>query len=143
MKVLSLDGLTRLFGDLVGVRDLSFSIDSGHVVGFLGPNGAGETTTLRMILDILRLSRGTIEVQKRRQSDHPAIFACDGKVLWDFDTAGQTYRTINGVGEQSGGPIDVSSGTIADGMLFLISGYHDVAGGGADNVLLAFSVDSR
>ncbi len=62
MKVLSLDGVTRRFGDLVAVRDLSFSIDSGHVVGFLGPNGAGKTTTLRMILDILRPSWGTIEV---------------------------------------------------------------------------------
>jgi polyvinyl alcohol dehydrogenase (cytochrome) len=72
-----------------------------------------------------------------------AYASADGKVLWDFDTAGQTYRTINGVGEQTGGPIDVSSGTIADGMLFLISGYLGVAGGGADNVLLAFSVDGR
>jgi ABC-type uncharacterized transport system ATPase subunit len=35
MKVLSLEGVTRRFGDLVAVRDLSFSIDSGHVVGFL------------------------------------------------------------------------------------------------------------
>ncbi len=62
MKVLSLDGVTRRFGDLLAVRDLSFSIDSGHVVGFLGPNGAGKTTTLRMILDILRPTSGTIEV---------------------------------------------------------------------------------
>jgi ABC-2 type transport system ATP-binding protein len=62
MKVLSLDGVTRCFGNLVAVRGLSFSIDSGHVVGFLGANGAGKTTTLRMILDILRPSRGTIEV---------------------------------------------------------------------------------
>jgi len=62
MKVLSLDGVTRRFADFVAVRDLSFSIDSGHVVGFLGPNGAGKTTTLRMILDILRPSWGTIEV---------------------------------------------------------------------------------
>jgi ABC-type glutathione transport system ATPase component len=62
MKVLGLDGVTRRFGDFVAVRDLSFSIDSGHVVGFLGPNGAGKTTTLRMILDILRPSSGTIEV---------------------------------------------------------------------------------
>jgi len=62
MKVLSLDGVTRRFGNLVAVSDLSFSIDSGRVVGFLGPNGAGKTTTLRMILDILPPSRGTIEV---------------------------------------------------------------------------------
>ena len=62
MKVLNLDGVTRRFGDFVAVSDLSFSIDSGHVVGFLGANGAGKTTTLRLILDILRPSSGTIEV---------------------------------------------------------------------------------
>jgi ABC-2 type transport system ATP-binding protein len=62
MKVLSLEGVTRRFGDVVAVRDLSFSIDSGHVIGFLGANGAGKTTTLRMILDILRPSSGAIEV---------------------------------------------------------------------------------
>jgi ABC-2 type transport system ATP-binding protein len=62
MKVLRLEGVTRRFGDSVAVRNLSFSIDSGDVVGFLGANGAGKTTTLRMILDILRPSSGTIEV---------------------------------------------------------------------------------
>ena len=72
-----------------------------------------------------------------------AYTSSDGTVLWDFDTAGQTYRTINGINAQSGGPIDVSSGTIADGMLFLISGYLGILGGDFDNVLLAFSVDGR
>ena len=62
MKVLSLQGVTRSFGNHVAVKDLSFSIDSGHIVGFLGANGAGKTTTLRLILDILRPSSGTIEV---------------------------------------------------------------------------------
>lgn len=72
-----------------------------------------------------------------------AYASADGNVLWDFDTAGRTYRTINGVSDRTGGPIDVSSGTIADGMLFLISGYLGIAGGGSENVLLAFSVDGR
>jgi polyvinyl alcohol dehydrogenase (cytochrome) len=72
-----------------------------------------------------------------------AYASADGSVLWDFDTAHRTYRTINGVSDQTGGPIDVSSGTIAGGMLFLISGYLGIAGGGSDNVLLAFSVDGR
>src|SRR5579863_4441865 len=62
MKVLSLDRVTRRFGDFVAVNNLTFSIDEGQVVGFLGANGAGKTTTLRMILDILRPTSGTIEV---------------------------------------------------------------------------------
>ncbi len=67
----------------------------------------------------------------------------DGHILWDFDTARGTYRTINGIGDQAGGSIDVSSGSLANGMLYLISGYRGVLGGGSNNVLLAFSVDGR
>jgi ABC-2 type transport system ATP-binding protein len=62
VRVLSLEGVTRRFGDFVAVNDLSFSLDEGQVVGFLGANGSGKTTTLRMILDILHPSSGTIEV---------------------------------------------------------------------------------
>lgn len=64
-------------------------------------------------------------------------------MLWDFDTAGQTYRTINGVASQGGGAIDVSSGTLADGMLFVGYGYLGNLGGSTSDVLLAFSVDGR
>jgi ABC-2 type transport system ATP-binding protein len=62
MQVLNLEHVTRRFGDIVAVDDLSFSIDEGQVVGFLGANGAGKTTTMRMILDILPPTSGAIEV---------------------------------------------------------------------------------
>ena len=62
MKVLSLHSVTRRFGDFVAVKDLSFSMEQGKVVGFLGADGAGKTTTLRTILDILRPTSGRIEV---------------------------------------------------------------------------------
>lgn len=72
-----------------------------------------------------------------------AYSSVNGAVLWDFDTAGRTYRTINGVAAQGGGAIDVSSGTLADGMLFVGSGYLGNLGGSASDVLLAFSIDGR
>ncbi|MBV9082820.1 MAG: PQQ-binding-like beta-propeller repeat protein [Acidobacteriaceae bacterium] len=72
-----------------------------------------------------------------------AYAASDGHILWDFDTAQRTYRTINGIAEQPGGPIDVTSGSLAGGMLYVISGYRGILGGRSDNVLLAFSVDGR
>jgi polyvinyl alcohol dehydrogenase (cytochrome) len=72
-----------------------------------------------------------------------AYRAADGDVLWDFDTGRGPYRTINGVNDQAGGPIDVSSGSLADGMLYLFSGYRGIAGGRSNNVLLAFSTDGR
>ncbi|MFI4934260.1 MAG: PQQ-binding-like beta-propeller repeat protein [Caulobacterales bacterium] len=67
----------------------------------------------------------------------------DGKILWDFDTAGQTYKTINGVAAQGGGSLDVAGPTLAGGMAYIISGYEGVIGGVPDNVLLAFSVDGK
>jgi polyvinyl alcohol dehydrogenase (cytochrome) len=78
------------------------------------------------------------------QDGHLRAYAVeDGKLVWDFDTAGQKYQTINGVKDQSGGSLDVASPTVAAGMMYLISGYSGAAGGTADNVLLAFSVDGK
>ena len=44
--------LTKRFGDVTAVRDLSFDLYAGTITGFLGPNGAGKTTTLRMVLGL-------------------------------------------------------------------------------------------
>jgi len=59
---LSLDGVSKRYGDFEAVRDLSFSADSGRICGFLGPNGAGKTSTLRMILGLVVPSAGRINV---------------------------------------------------------------------------------
>ena len=56
------EGLSKRFGAVSAVEDLSFVVDAGEVVGFLGPNGAGKTTTLRMLLDIVRPSAGRVQV---------------------------------------------------------------------------------
>jgi ABC-2 type transport system ATP-binding protein len=62
MSVLKVGGLTKRFGDVLAVDDLSFAVREGEIYGFLGGNGAGKTTTLRMVLDIIRPTSGTIEV---------------------------------------------------------------------------------
>ena len=51
---LSACALTKRYGDVIAVSDLSFEVDAGSIVGFLGPNGAGKTTTLRMLLGLAR-----------------------------------------------------------------------------------------
>ena len=56
--VVSAIGLTKCFGELTAVSDLSFELDAGSVTGFLGPNGAGKTTTLRMLLGLARPTSG-------------------------------------------------------------------------------------
>ncbi len=55
-------GLTRRFGALTAVDDLSFSVGPGEVLGLLGPNGAGKTTTMRLIAGFLAPSAGTAVV---------------------------------------------------------------------------------
>ena len=51
-------GLTKYYGKVAGIVDLSLEVAAGEVFGFLGPNGAGKTTTLRLLLDLLRPTRG-------------------------------------------------------------------------------------
>lgn len=58
--MITLKNVTKYFGRVKAVNDLSFSVDSGEVIGFLGPNGAGKTTTLRMITGFLAPDKGTI-----------------------------------------------------------------------------------
>lgn len=65
MSVLTLERVTKRFDQTLAVDDLSFSVEPGTVFGFLGGNGAGKTTSLRMVLDIIRPTSGKIEVLGR------------------------------------------------------------------------------
>ena len=60
--ILRIQGVTKDYGPLKAVDNISFSINSGRIVGLLGPNGAGKTTTINMILGILEPNRGSIEI---------------------------------------------------------------------------------
>ncbi len=62
MSVIVIRGLTKRFGRVTAVSDLSFEVAAGEVVGFLGPNGAGKTTTIRTLLGFLRPSAGDCTV---------------------------------------------------------------------------------
>jgi ABC-2 type transport system ATP-binding protein len=55
---ISVEGLTKYYGPVIGVEELSFEVRRGEVYGFLGANGAGKTTTIRLLVDLLRPSRG-------------------------------------------------------------------------------------
>src|SRR6476660_10448214 len=57
-----LRGVTKRFNGTVAVNDLSLTVPTGSIYGFIGPNGSGKTTTLRMILHILLPDSGRIEV---------------------------------------------------------------------------------
>jgi ABC-2 type transport system ATP-binding protein len=62
MAVIAIEGLTKRFGPVVAVDDLSFEVDQGTVLGFLGPNGAGKTTTLRTLLGLVTPTAGSARI---------------------------------------------------------------------------------
>ena len=64
--LIEVDGLTKRFGPVTAVDDLSFTVRPGHVTGFLGPNGAGKTTTMRIILGLAAPTSGRALVGGRR-----------------------------------------------------------------------------
>jgi ABC-2 type transport system ATP-binding protein len=74
MAAISVQGLTKRFGDVLAVDRLDFEVDPGTVTGFLGPNGAGKTTTLRMLLGLVAPTSGaaTIDGRPYRELADPA-----------------------------------------------------------------------
>ncbi len=59
------EGLTRFYGRHPGIVDLDLTVQRGEIFGFLGPNGAGKTTTIRLLLDLIRATRGHVELLGR------------------------------------------------------------------------------
>jgi len=60
--MIKVEGLTKRYGDVTAIEDLSFQVEKGEIVGFLGPNGAGKTTTMRIITGFLPSTDGTVSV---------------------------------------------------------------------------------
>ncbi len=73
--VVSVSSLTKRYGEVIAVDDLSFSLEAGTVTGFLGPNGAGKTTTLRLLLGLAEPTQGRALVFGRcyREFERPAL----------------------------------------------------------------------
>ncbi len=59
---LAVRGLTKRFGGLVAVRDLSFAIRAGEILGLIGPNGSGKSTVMKLIMGIERPNMGTVQL---------------------------------------------------------------------------------
>jgi ABC-2 type transport system ATP-binding protein len=69
--VIEARGLSKRFGDVMAVDDLSFDVRPGTVTGFLGPNGSGKSTTMRMIMGLDSPTSGAVSVLGRRYHDLP------------------------------------------------------------------------
>jgi ABC-2 type transport system ATP-binding protein len=81
MAVITIEGLTKRFGDVTAVDGLGFEVDQGTVTGFLGPNGAGKTTTLRMLLGLVTPTAGSARIRGRRYRELAAPLRHVGAVL--------------------------------------------------------------
>ena len=63
MAAIEVEGLSKRFGSVQAVNDLSFAVEAGRVTGFIGPNGAGKSTTLRMLLGLVRPDSGRASLE--------------------------------------------------------------------------------
>ena len=89
MGSLELRNVTKKYGDLEAVKDLSFKCDTGEIVTILGPSGAGKTSTLRMIAGLISLNSGEIIVDGKNLEDIPVYnrnnsMAFERYVLYPF-----------------------------------------------------------
>ena len=95
LRVIEVAGLTKLYGDFAAVRDLSFTVRPGDVLGLVGPNGAGKTTTLRSIAGIVPPSAGRVAIAGHDLAADPIgakralAFFSDEPRLFDYLTVRQ------------------------------------------------------
>jgi ABC-2 type transport system ATP-binding protein len=68
--VIEVQNLHKFYGKVTGIKDISFTVSKGEIFGFLGPNGSGKTTTIRLLLDLLRPSGGQVEIFGLNLKDH-------------------------------------------------------------------------
>ncbi len=97
------DGLTKRFGRVTAVGDLSMSVAPGEVFGFLGPNGAGKSTTIRLLLGLIRPTAGSAQIfgcpadDVRRSHRHIAYVPAD-VALWPRLTGAEILELLGRVG---------------------------------------------
>ena len=98
-----IDGVTKRFGRIIAVDDLSLTVAPGEVFGFLGPNGAGKSTTIRVLLGLIRPNAGTATVfgdpagDVRSSHRHLAYVPAD-VALWPSLTGAEILELLGRVG---------------------------------------------
>jgi len=113
-------GLTRKFGAFVAVNDLSFSVKQGEIFGFLGANGAGKSTTIRMLCGLLKPTSGTalvggVDVSRDPESVKRGIGYMSQKFsLYEALTVDQNIRFFGGIYGLSGDRLEARRKFVLD-----------------------------
>jgi ABC-2 type transport system ATP-binding protein len=86
--MLKIDNLTKYYGDILGVKNISLELNKGEIFGFIGPNGSGKSTTIRCIMNMINKDSGTIFIDnidhKNNEKIKPLIGYLPGEVhLYD------------------------------------------------------------
>ncbi|MFA6024358.1 MAG: ATP-binding cassette domain-containing protein [Candidatus Gracilibacteria bacterium] len=82
--MIQVKNLSKKFGDIVAVDDISFEVKSGEIFGFLGPNGAGKSTTIKILTTLLSASEGHVSLNGHDpEKDPDAVRRCFGIVFQD------------------------------------------------------------
>jgi len=71
--ILSIQNLTKRYGALTAVKNLSFDLKEGHVYGILGPNGSGKSTTLGIVLNVVNKTSGNFQWFNGEMTTHEAL----------------------------------------------------------------------
>ena len=110
--MIEIDHITKRFGPITAVNDVSFSVTQGEVVGFLGPNGAGKSTTMKMVTGFLRPTLGTARICDFDVLEDPIEvkqrigYLPEGAPMWPDMTTGAFLRFIARVRGYEGAEID-------------------------------------
>ena len=103
MTAISVKGLTKSYGDLVAVKDATFDVPLGTICGFVGPNGSGKTTTIRMLLSLITPTSGVGEILDEPIS-HPERYLSrvgamiEGPAFYPALTGAENLRVIATLG---------------------------------------------
>jgi len=98
--VIDVSGYTKMYGDTVAVRSLSFHVAPGDVLGLVGPNGAGKTSTLRALAGILQPTSGQIRIADIDLQQNPVAakarlaFIADEPALFDYLTVSEHLQFV-------------------------------------------------
>ncbi len=98
--MIEVEQYTKLYGDMVAVNKLSFTVPAGDVIGLVGPNGAGKTTTLRALAGILQPTSGSIRIAGIDLKTNPVeakarlAFIPDEPALFDYLTVAEHLQFV-------------------------------------------------
>jgi len=108
MKTVEVRSLTKWYGSVCGAEDVTFAIAPGEILGYLGPNGSGKTTTLRCIMGLLRPTSGEIRVlgqrvKAGRGTEHAHIGYLPGEFrLWGWPRGRRSLSVLAALGGGDG-----------------------------------------